>query len=372
MAASSAAVPASSAAVAPNVEEEPDCGICLDKVSIRGVLDSCDHAFCFECIFRWSKESNTCPMCKQRFHQLQKTQPKSDGNAASEVSESSHKSPRRKVGSNPHKSRKRKRGETNVDADVVTIPHRDQRPDFYQTSISDVFELINGGAGPGAGRRGAGFPLFHFVGLPFGLMRPRPASRRSSEHPIHIDDDDDDSDGDRDNLISDDDRPSRRLHRARSSDESMVDVDDDDDGVGYGAFMGGPFAPRHFMNAILDRMAAISALARPQAPSPPPRPLRHIQEGDRTIIDLTDDDPEPSLSAVPSRTSRPISRSTSNITEVITVIDDDDDGFVAEPTVPGQRFQAAPSVAAQPEAEAPPPEATRAVRRSRRQVRTED
>lgn len=53
-------------------EEIPTCGICLDNVKERGVLNSCDHAFCFECIYQWSKTSNTCPMCKARFVQLRK------------------------------------------------------------------------------------------------------------------------------------------------------------------------------------------------------------------------------------------------------------------------------------------------------------
>jgi hypothetical protein len=47
-ASSSAAVPSGgSVPVAPTDEEEPDCGICLDKVTTRGILDSCDHACAF-------------------------------------------------------------------------------------------------------------------------------------------------------------------------------------------------------------------------------------------------------------------------------------------------------------------------------------
>jgi len=47
----------------------------LDPPKIRGTLDSCAHIFCFECIHQWSKTSNTCPFCKQRFKQISKMDP---------------------------------------------------------------------------------------------------------------------------------------------------------------------------------------------------------------------------------------------------------------------------------------------------------
>jgi len=53
-------------------EEEIQCGICFEKLEIQGILDSCQHLFCFLCIEHWSKTSNTCPMCKARFRQLTK------------------------------------------------------------------------------------------------------------------------------------------------------------------------------------------------------------------------------------------------------------------------------------------------------------
>ncbi|CAF0858055.1 unnamed protein product [Didymodactylos carnosus] len=57
--------------------ERYDCGICLENVPnskrLFGILDNCDHVFCYECIVGWkrSKYSNhesarSCPVCKTR------------------------------------------------------------------------------------------------------------------------------------------------------------------------------------------------------------------------------------------------------------------------------------------------------------------
>lgn len=48
------------------------CSICLDLVSIRGVLSLCDHWYCFACIYEWSKNTNTCPLCKAKFRCITK------------------------------------------------------------------------------------------------------------------------------------------------------------------------------------------------------------------------------------------------------------------------------------------------------------
>lgn len=57
-------------------EKEPaadlQCGICFEKPTVQGGLDSCSHIFCFKCIEKWSKTSNTCPFCKKRFRQILK------------------------------------------------------------------------------------------------------------------------------------------------------------------------------------------------------------------------------------------------------------------------------------------------------------
>jgi ribosomal protein L34E len=51
------------------------CGICLDEISIQGVLSSCKHEFCYHCISKWSEVThkqieNRCPICKVRFQTL--------------------------------------------------------------------------------------------------------------------------------------------------------------------------------------------------------------------------------------------------------------------------------------------------------------
>lgn len=62
----------SSSRIEDDKDEEDPCCICLDSIKVRGKLDSCDHRYCFDCIKRWSKETNQCPQCKKRFHQLEK------------------------------------------------------------------------------------------------------------------------------------------------------------------------------------------------------------------------------------------------------------------------------------------------------------
>eukprot|EP01119_Soliformovum_irregulare_P017290 TRINITY_DN5114_c0_g1_i1.p1 TRINITY_DN5114_c0_g1~~TRINITY_DN5114_c0_g1_i1.p1 ORF type:complete len:211 (-),score=50.59 TRINITY_DN5114_c0_g1_i1:67-699(-) len=52
--------------------EVKKCTICLEEPRIRGVLDTCSHVFCFDCIHRWSSTANTCPHCLQRFRWLRK------------------------------------------------------------------------------------------------------------------------------------------------------------------------------------------------------------------------------------------------------------------------------------------------------------
>ncbi|XP_020588381.1 LOW QUALITY PROTEIN: uncharacterized protein At4g10930 [Phalaenopsis equestris] len=47
--------------------EQERCGICMDIVIDRGVLDCCDHWFCFACIDNWAIITNLCPICKNEF-----------------------------------------------------------------------------------------------------------------------------------------------------------------------------------------------------------------------------------------------------------------------------------------------------------------
>ncbi|KAL0489434.1 E3 ubiquitin-protein ligase [Acrasis kona] len=52
-------------AAEPIVHDE--CSVCYENILDQGLLDCCQHSFCKDCITTWSKESNACPVCKQRF-----------------------------------------------------------------------------------------------------------------------------------------------------------------------------------------------------------------------------------------------------------------------------------------------------------------
>ncbi|PIN20145.1 hypothetical protein CDL12_07161 [Handroanthus impetiginosus] len=43
------------------------CGICMDVVIDRGVLDCCPHWFCFACIDNWATITSLCPLCQNEF-----------------------------------------------------------------------------------------------------------------------------------------------------------------------------------------------------------------------------------------------------------------------------------------------------------------
>ena len=58
------------------------CSICLDTVTARGVIDACDHLFCYDCIIKWgTSAANTCPVCKRQFHRVVEAtiEPAADG-----------------------------------------------------------------------------------------------------------------------------------------------------------------------------------------------------------------------------------------------------------------------------------------------------
>ena len=58
-----------------SAEGETECVICLENPVVRGKINSCDHVFCFECIQKWAKQENTCPLCKERFKTISKVRP---------------------------------------------------------------------------------------------------------------------------------------------------------------------------------------------------------------------------------------------------------------------------------------------------------
>eukprot|EP00591_Stephanopyxis_turris_P005293 CAMPEP_0195525164 /NCGR_PEP_ID=MMETSP0794_2-20130614/25446_1 /TAXON_ID=515487 /ORGANISM="Stephanopyxis turris, Strain CCMP 815" /LENGTH=316 /DNA_ID=CAMNT_0040655549 /DNA_START=104 /DNA_END=1054 /DNA_ORIENTATION=- len=48
------------------------CCICLSepKAHKAAEINGCEHVFCFECIDKWSKRENTCPLCKVPFTKI--------------------------------------------------------------------------------------------------------------------------------------------------------------------------------------------------------------------------------------------------------------------------------------------------------------
>lgn len=58
------------------IDSPTDCIICTDIVENgeQGVLDTCDHRYHYECIMRWSKISNKCPICKRIVSVVQRRQ----------------------------------------------------------------------------------------------------------------------------------------------------------------------------------------------------------------------------------------------------------------------------------------------------------
>ncbi len=53
-----------------DVPKADDCCICTETITFRGTIDSCRHAFCFDCISRWSQIESRCPVCRTRFKLL--------------------------------------------------------------------------------------------------------------------------------------------------------------------------------------------------------------------------------------------------------------------------------------------------------------
>ena len=47
--------------------DEIECCICTETITFRGAIDSCRHAFCIDCISRWSQIESRCPVCRTRF-----------------------------------------------------------------------------------------------------------------------------------------------------------------------------------------------------------------------------------------------------------------------------------------------------------------
>ncbi|XP_042505110.1 peroxisome biogenesis factor 10-like isoform X4 [Macadamia integrifolia] len=47
--------------------EDERCVLCMDIIVDRGVLDCCQHWFCFACIDNWATITDVCPFCQEGF-----------------------------------------------------------------------------------------------------------------------------------------------------------------------------------------------------------------------------------------------------------------------------------------------------------------
>lgn len=54
-------------------DENGNCCICMCKPDEQelATIDGCEHQFCFGCIDKWSTRENTCPLCKNRFSEIE-------------------------------------------------------------------------------------------------------------------------------------------------------------------------------------------------------------------------------------------------------------------------------------------------------------
>ena len=43
------------------------CAICYNEIQFKTGLDSCKHEFCYSCIYYWSLNKTTCPLCRAKF-----------------------------------------------------------------------------------------------------------------------------------------------------------------------------------------------------------------------------------------------------------------------------------------------------------------
>ena len=79
--------------------EKEICSICLGEVENRGKI-SCDHAFCFDCIKKWSEVTNLCPTCKKPFTKITAVDtPKKRGEKRKASSQKAVKVSKRRIGS---------------------------------------------------------------------------------------------------------------------------------------------------------------------------------------------------------------------------------------------------------------------------------
>ena len=53
------------------MESEDSCPICLNKRNDPVKPKSCIHVFCRDCLERWNREHDTCPLCRQVYQYVE-------------------------------------------------------------------------------------------------------------------------------------------------------------------------------------------------------------------------------------------------------------------------------------------------------------
>ena len=45
------------------------CIICHEDI-VRSCIGSCTHHFCYQCLVKWCKQKNTCPICNEIINEI--------------------------------------------------------------------------------------------------------------------------------------------------------------------------------------------------------------------------------------------------------------------------------------------------------------
>jgi len=55
------------------IKTTKQCGVCYDDLTVDNCVSTpCKHSFCSKCFFKWLKESNTCPLCRNNYTRYHK------------------------------------------------------------------------------------------------------------------------------------------------------------------------------------------------------------------------------------------------------------------------------------------------------------
>ena len=170
-----------SSSASTDAPKEPDtCCICLDTIKVRGQIDSCDHRYCFGCIKRWAKETNQCPQCKKRFHQIEKVN----------EDKTSTKSPsrkRRRKNSSSGADRKSTKRVVKIKNKDITVNHGHEHIRGLLTRLFDHFEIPLLDSSRSTNRTRTRSPtgrIFHIRSGAYNPLFSLPST--SSENPIDL------------------------------------------------------------------------------------------------------------------------------------------------------------------------------------------